>query len=105
MSAPSYRRKDGGASLDLSPYVNKKIIVKLAGGRQVRGVLKGYDQLVNLVIDECTESIRGEDGSVHADCGVRSLGLIVVRGPQVMTIAPLDGVEEIENPFAAQEMQ
>lgn len=31
----------------------------------------------------------------------RGLGLIVCRGTSVMTVAPSDGTEEIENPFAA----
>jgi len=31
----------------------------------------------------------------------RKLGLIVVRGPQVLLVAPQDGAEEIANPFIA----
>lgn len=34
--------------------------VKLQGGREVHGVLKGFDPLVNVVLDECIEFIRGE---------------------------------------------
>ena len=33
----------------------------------------------------------------------RALGLVVLRGTAVMVIAPLDGTEEIANPFAAPE--
>ncbi len=33
----------------------------------------------------------------------RKLGLVVVRGTQVSLVAPQDGVEEIANPFVAQE--
>lgn len=33
----------------------------------------------------------------------RSLGLVVLRGPTVTVISPVDGLEEIDNPFAAQE--
>lgn len=29
----------------------------------------------------------------------RKLGLLVVRGTSVMTVSPVDGVEQIENPF------
>jgi U6 snRNA-associated Sm-like protein LSm7 len=29
----------------------------------------------------------------------RDLGLVVVRGPLLLTIAPVDGSEVIENPF------
>jgi U6 snRNA-associated Sm-like protein LSm7 len=33
----------------------------------------------------------------------RKLGLVVVRGTQVSLVAPQDGVEEIANPFVAQD--
>ena len=33
----------------------------------------------------------------------RSLGLIVARGPLLVLISPLDGSEQIENPFKAAE--
>jgi U6 snRNA-associated Sm-like protein LSm7 len=34
--------------------------VKFQGGREVVGNLKGFDQLVNLVLDDCVEYLRGE---------------------------------------------
>ena len=33
----------------------------------------------------------------------RKLGLVVCRGPAVMLISPMDGTEEIENPFVQEE--
>ena len=48
-----------GPSLDLSRHMDKMVHVKLAGGRQIRGVLKGYDPLVNLVLDDVIEELRG----------------------------------------------
>ena len=33
--------------------------VKFTGGREVTGVLKGYDQLLNLVLDDVREPLRG----------------------------------------------
>ena len=32
----------------------------MQGGREVDGVLKGYDKLDNLVLDDCIEFIRGD---------------------------------------------
>lgn len=60
----------------MSKYVNERIRVKFTGGREgeiycgphdsqliwrnsVTGILKGYDQLLNLVLDEVTEEIQG----------------------------------------------
>ena len=46
--------------LDLSKYMDKEINVKFNGGREVIGTLKGYDQLMNLVLDGVKEVTRGE---------------------------------------------
>lgn len=75
------------AILDLSKYVDKKIRVKFTGGREgessrqlwhlrttdspraplsVVGTLKGYDQLLNLVMDDLEETLRGRQSSGHA---------------------------------------
>jgi len=48
--------KDG---FDLGKYADQRVRVKFTGGREVDGVLKGFDKLDNLVLDECTEFIRG----------------------------------------------
>jgi small nuclear ribonucleoprotein (snRNP)-like protein len=45
--------------LSLDKYKDKKILVKYQGGRQVVGVLSGFDNLQNLVLDETVEYIRG----------------------------------------------
>ena len=45
--------------LDLSKYMDKRITVKFNGGRECTGTLKGYDALMNLVLDEVQEVVRG----------------------------------------------
>jgi len=78
--------------------MDKKIRVKFNGGREVVGTLKGYDPLLNLVLDDTAENIRDpEDGRLLNE--TRALGLSVLRGTAVILISPLDGSEEIENPF------
>ncbi len=39
--------------------MDKKITVKFTGGREVVGTLKGYDALMNLVLDDVEEMTRG----------------------------------------------
>jgi hypothetical protein len=46
--------------LDLGKYMDKKICVKFTGGREVTGTLKGYDALMNLVLDDVDEVVRGK---------------------------------------------
>ena len=52
-------RKKKESILDLSKYLEKNIRVKFAGGREAAGILKGYDPLLNLVLDNTTEYLRG----------------------------------------------
>ncbi|KAG2575057.1 hypothetical protein PVAP13_7KG406000 [Panicum virgatum] len=64
-------------ALDLAKFVDKGVQVKLTGGRQVTGTLKGYDQLLNLVLDEAVESEREQDDPLKLSGKTRQLGLIV----------------------------
>jgi U6 snRNA-associated Sm-like protein LSm7 len=45
---------------ELAKMLDCAVRVKCLGGRELKGVLKGYDDLVNLVLDECDEFMRGE---------------------------------------------
>ena len=81
--------------------------------------MKGYDQLMNLVLDDVKELLRGMLVAsfcffwsvcqlIHSldDEGnesTRSLGLIVARGTLLVLISPVDGSEQIANPFNNQE--
>ncbi|KAJ9653539.1 U6 snRNP-associated protein Lsm7 [Neophaeococcomyces mojaviensis] len=82
--------------LDLTKYMHKQVQVKFNGGREVVGTLEGYDQLMNLVLDHVKETMRDDEGNET----VRELGLVVARGTLLVLISPVDGSEEIENPFA-----
>jgi len=61
----------------------------------VQGTLKGFDQLMNLVLDNVKEVMRNEEGETTT----RELGLLVARGTLLVLISPMDGSEEIANPF------
>lgn len=95
------RRKE--SILDLSKYLEKTIRVKFAGGREAAGVLKGYDPLLNLVLDNTTEHLRDPDEPYKLAEDTRTLGLVVCRGTSVVLICPQDGMEAIQNPFVAQD--
>ncbi|KAF5837703.1 hypothetical protein DUNSADRAFT_4013 [Dunaliella salina] len=91
------------SAVDLSKHVDKSLRILLAGGRQVSGTLKGYDQLLNLVLDEAVEYIRDPEDPLRVTDNTRPLGLIVCRGTAVTLMAPTSGMEEIPNPFIQQE--
>uniref|UniRef100_A0A8C1YE13 LSM7 homolog, U6 small nuclear RNA and mRNA degradation associated n=1 Tax=Cyprinus carpio TaxID=7962 RepID=A0A8C1YE13_CYPCA len=50
-------KKKKESIFDLSKYIDKHIRVKFQGGREASGVLKGFDPLLNLVLDGTTEYI------------------------------------------------
>lgn len=88
--------------LDLSKYLEKSIRVKFAGGREATGILKGFDQLLNLVLDNTMEYVRDQEDCQKITDESRSLGLVVCRGTNIILICPQDGMEQIANPFISQ---
>ncbi len=77
--------------------------MKFLGGREVIGILKGYDPLVNIVLDKAQEIIRDPRDPYKQTENTRELGLVVCRGKSVMLVCPQNGFEEIKNPFAEEE--
>lgn len=59
----NFSRKGGNAKkesiLELAKLMDAQVRVKCLGGRELKGTLRGYDELVNLVLDECDEYVRG----------------------------------------------
>ncbi|ABL77830.1 LSm family protein [Thermofilum pendens] len=63
----------------LAESLEKNVLVKLKGGREIRGQLKSYDYHLNLVLENA-EEIRGTR--------TRQLGTIIVRGDNVILVSP-----------------
>ena len=64
----------------LDESINKNALIKLKGGKTITGLLQGFDQHMNLLLDQ-SEEIPSEGES-------KSLGSIVVRGDNVVMISP-----------------
>lgn len=73
-----------GYGADLRKFMDLRIDLKLNANRHVAGVLKGYDQFLNIVLDNAIE-ITGKDSK-------RELGTIVIRGNSVLMWECLDKV-------------
>lgn len=84
--------------VDLEKYMQARVRV-CVGQRVCVGVLKGFDPLLNVVLDDAVEVVTLPDGSEVN----RPLGLLVCRGPNVSLISPFVGMKQIENPFAEAE--
>ncbi len=57
----------------------KPVIVSLKGGREIRGILQGYDVHMNLVLESAEEETNGV---------IKSQGTLIVRGDNVIYISP-----------------
>jgi small nuclear ribonucleoprotein len=64
----------------LEESLGKTVLVRLKGGKSLRGRLKGYDQHLNLVLEETEDTTSAEN--------VKKLGVIIVRGDNVILISP-----------------
>ncbi len=64
----------------LDESINQIVLIKLKGGKTLRGNLLGFDQHMNLLLDSSEEiPIEGD---------TKSLGTIIVRGDNVVMISP-----------------
>ena len=64
--------------------MEKNVSVKMNGNRKVNGTLRGYDQFMNLVLDNATED--GND--------TKNIGQIVIRGNSVVQLEIIPWVED-----------
>lgn len=64
----------------LERSIGKTVLIKLRGGKTLRGLLEGYDQHVNLVLKDA-EDISNTENTVL-------IGTIVLRGDNVIMISP-----------------
>lgn len=64
----------------LQRSLDSNVLVKLKGGREIRGKLRGFDMHMNLVLEEAEEILD--------DNKTKRLGAIVVRGDNVIMISP-----------------
>ena len=63
------------------------------------GVLKSFDGLQNIVLDETIEYLRDPSDLGALTDTTRFLGLVVVRGTAIAVVGPEDGFSSIANPF------
>ena len=75
---------------DLQILMDKRVKVYLNGGRQVTGILAGFDQFMNIVLDECVAPLHQRAGNAGT---VERLGSgIVIRGNSIITMEPQERV-------------
>lgn len=51
------------AGPDLKRYMDKRLSLKLNGNRKVTGVLRGFDQFMNVTLDETVEEVSATESN------------------------------------------
>jgi len=74
----------------LESYVNHIVSVITSDGRIIVGTLKGFDQTINLILDDSYERVYSSGQGVEQVV----LGLYIIRGDNVAVIGEVD--EDVE---------
>ena len=82
-----FERMSSKAPPDLKKYVEKRILVKLNANRNVIGILRGFDQFMNLVLEDA-EEVGADDNAEKI-----KIGMIVIRGSSIQQMECLDSVD------------
>jgi small nuclear ribonucleoprotein len=64
----------------LEDSLGKTVLIRLRGGKSIRGKLRGFDQHLNLALEKAEDVTDIEN--------ITELGLIIVRGDNVVMISP-----------------
>lgn len=64
-------------------FMDRRLFLHLQGGRQISGVLRGYDMFLNLVVDSAFEELGGGQR--------KPCGMVVSITPENKASARMDG--------------
>ncbi|UCG00466.1 MAG: hypothetical protein JSW11_12575 [Candidatus Heimdallarchaeota archaeon] len=69
----------------LTAALNKKVILKVRGQREIRGILRSYDPHLNLYLEDAEMIYPPKE---EEEAVTESLGNIILRGDNVILISP-----------------
>ena len=69
----------------LKEMIGKQISVITCDGRNIVGTLRGYDQVTNVILEECHERVYSLDAAWSV-----VLGLYIIRGDNIAIIGEID---------------
>ena len=68
---------------DLKRFMDKNMDIKLNGDRRCKGVLRGFDQFMNVVLEETVEVESGSGETTE-------IGMVMIRGNSIVQFECLD---------------
>ena len=72
------------AQPELKKFMDRRLYIHLQGGRQVSGVLRGFDMFLNLVVDQAYEELGAGQR--------KPAGMVVIRGNSVTAMELIDSM-------------
>ncbi|GAB0090755.1 U6 snRNA-associated Sm-like protein LSm8 [Sergentomyia squamirostris] len=73
-------------SSGLESYINNTVSIITADGRNFVGTLKGFDQTINVILDESHERVFSTTNGIEQVV----LGLHIIRGDNIAVIGQID---------------
>ena len=80
----------GAAAAPLASMLNARVHLITNDGRHVVGTLRGFDQVTNVILEDCSERVYSSESGVEE----APLGLYMIRGDNVALVGPVD--EELD---------
>ncbi|XP_021967627.1 U6 snRNA-associated Sm-like protein LSm8 [Folsomia candida] len=80
----------------LESFVNRIVSIITSDGRNFVGTMKGFDQTINLILDDSHERVFSVQGVEQI-----TLGLHIIRGDNVAVIGEIDEEEDARLDMAA----
>ncbi|CAD7089247.1 unnamed protein product [Hermetia illucens] len=81
----------------LEAYVNSTVSIITADGRNFVGTLKGFDQTINVILDESHERVFSTTSGIEQIV----LGLHIIRGDNIAVIGQVDETIDTRLEFAS----
>mmetsp|Transcript_30080 Transcript_30080/g.92023 ORF Transcript_30080/g.92023 Transcript_30080/m.92023 type:complete len:88 (-) Transcript_30080:697-960(-) len=73
---------------DLKRYMQKRLTIKLVGKRRVNGYLLGFDQFMNLVLEDAVEEVSKTER--------KEIGTVVLRGNSIENFELMEREAQID---------
>lgn len=81
----------------LESFVNNTVSIITADGRNFVGTLKGFDQTINVILDESHERVFSQQQGIEQVV----LGLHIIRGDNIAVVGQIDERLDARLDFAA----
>lgn len=69
----------------LSKSIDAQVLVELKGRRKVKGRLQGYDQHLNLLLEDAEERVFDPETEQET---ITQINTVIVRGDNVVIVSP-----------------